>query len=190
MGAIASQITSLTIVYSTVYSDADQRKHQSSASLAFVWGIHRGPVNSPHKWPVTRKIFPFDDVIILWVGVELATGHCRNQRLLRLVTHKCISRPQWVNLLLPKVDTWLRRYLPTLAPVRRQTTSRTNVDWLPIGSLETNCEIWIRWQTFSKMHFKMASAKCYPFCSGLIVLILTKQNKSENRPFIATVQHW
>ena len=64
MGAIASQITSLTIVYSTVYSDADQRKHQSSASLAFVWGIHRGPVNSPHKWPVTRKIFPFDDVIM------------------------------------------------------------------------------------------------------------------------------
>ena len=43
MGAIASQITSLTIVYSIVYSDADQRKHQSSASLAFVRGIHRGP---------------------------------------------------------------------------------------------------------------------------------------------------
>ena len=57
MGAIASQITSLTIVYSTVYSDADQRKHQSSASLAFVRGIHRGPVNSPHKWPVTQKCF-------------------------------------------------------------------------------------------------------------------------------------
>ena len=64
MGTVASQITSLTIVYSTVYSDADQRKHQSSASLAFVWGIHRGPVNSPHKWPVTRKMFPFDDVIM------------------------------------------------------------------------------------------------------------------------------
>ena len=47
MGAIASQITSLTIVYSTVYSDADQRKHQSSASLAFVRGIHRWPVNFP-----------------------------------------------------------------------------------------------------------------------------------------------
>ena len=61
MTAIASQITSLTIVYSTVYSDADQRKHQSSASLAFVWG----PVNSPHKWPVTRKMFPFDDVIMI-----------------------------------------------------------------------------------------------------------------------------
>ena len=65
MGSIASRITSLVIVYSTVYSDADQSKHQSSASLAFVWGIHRRPVtvNSPHKWPVTRKMFPFDDVI-------------------------------------------------------------------------------------------------------------------------------
>ena len=65
MGAISSQITSLTIVYSTVYSDADLRKHQSSASLAFVRGIHRGLVNSPHKWPVTRKMFPFDDVNML-----------------------------------------------------------------------------------------------------------------------------
>ena len=64
MGAIASQITNLAKVYSTVYSDADQRKHQSSASLAFVQVIHRGPVNSPHKWPVARKIFPFDDVIM------------------------------------------------------------------------------------------------------------------------------
>ena len=58
MSAIASQITSLTIVCSTVYSDADQRKHHSSALLAFGRGIHRGPVNSPHKWPVTRKMFP------------------------------------------------------------------------------------------------------------------------------------
>ena len=64
MGAIASQITSLTIVYSTVYTDEDQRRHQSSASLAFVRGIHRGPVNPPHKWPVTRKMSPFDDVIM------------------------------------------------------------------------------------------------------------------------------
>ena len=65
MGAIASQITSLTIVFSTVYSDADQRNHQSSVPLAFVQGIHRGPVNSPHKWPVTRKMFPFDGVIMI-----------------------------------------------------------------------------------------------------------------------------
>ena len=67
MSALASQITSLTIVYSTVYSHTDQRKHQSSASLAFGWGIHRGPVNSPHQWPVTRKSIPFDDAIMTWL---------------------------------------------------------------------------------------------------------------------------
>ena len=64
MGAVASQITSLMIVYSIVYSGRDQRKHQSSASLAFVRGIHRWPVNSPHKGPVTRKMFPCDDIIM------------------------------------------------------------------------------------------------------------------------------
>ena len=65
--SIASQITSLTIVHSSVYSDADQGKHQSSASLAFVRGIHRRPVNSPHKGPVTRKMFPFDDAVMFSV---------------------------------------------------------------------------------------------------------------------------
>ena len=65
MTMLASQITSLTVVYSIVYSGVNQRKHQSSASLAFVREIHRGPVNFPHKWPVTRKMFPFDDVIMM-----------------------------------------------------------------------------------------------------------------------------
>ena len=59
MNAMASRITGVSSVCSTVCSGADQRKHQSSASLTFVGGIHRWPVNSPHKWPVTRKIFPF-----------------------------------------------------------------------------------------------------------------------------------
>ena len=63
ISAMASQITRLTIVFSNVYSGADQRKHQSSAPLAFVWGIHRWPVNFPHKRPVARKMFPFDDVM-------------------------------------------------------------------------------------------------------------------------------
>ena len=63
-GAMASQITSLMIVPSTVYKGADLRKHQSSTSLAFVRRIHRWPVNVPRKWPVTRKMFPFDDVIM------------------------------------------------------------------------------------------------------------------------------
>ena len=69
MSTMASQITNLAIVYSTIYSGTDERKHQSSASLAFVrWipvtGEFRWPVNSPHKGPITRKIFPFDDVIM------------------------------------------------------------------------------------------------------------------------------
>ena len=64
MNANASQITGVSIVYSNVCSGADQRKHQSSTSLAFVVGIHRWSVNSPHKGPVTRKNFPFDDVIM------------------------------------------------------------------------------------------------------------------------------
>ena len=87
MDAIASQITSLTIVYSTVYSDADQRKHQSSASLAFVRRIPRWPANSPHKWPVTRKIFPFDDVVIF-------TENWTNSNLTKNSTNKMPSLVQ------------------------------------------------------------------------------------------------
>ena len=64
MGAMASQITGVLIVCSTFCSGAHQRKHQCSASPAFVMGIHRWPVDSPHKEPVTPKLFPFDDVIM------------------------------------------------------------------------------------------------------------------------------
>ena len=63
MSTMASRIASLTLIRSKVYSGEDQRNHQSSASLAFVCGIHRWPVNSLYKGPVTRKMFPFDDVI-------------------------------------------------------------------------------------------------------------------------------
>ena len=65
MGVMASQITKVPIVYSTVYSGADQRKHQSSALMALCEG--NSPVTGefpPHKGPVTRKLFPFDDVIV------------------------------------------------------------------------------------------------------------------------------
>ena len=65
MSAVPSQITGVTIIYPTICSDADQRKHQSSTSLAFVWGIDWLPVNFPQKGPVTRKRFPFDDVIMI-----------------------------------------------------------------------------------------------------------------------------
>ena len=74
MTAMVSQITGVSIVYSTVWSGADQRKRQSSASLAFMRGIHRWPVNSPHKRPVTRKMFPFNDVIMAPVDVIADNG--------------------------------------------------------------------------------------------------------------------
>ena len=72
MDAMASHITSLTIVYHLFRHR--WKKHQSSASLAFVRGIHRWPVNSPHKGPVTWKMFPFDDVIML---AAVTTPQCR-----------------------------------------------------------------------------------------------------------------
>ena len=87
MSAMASQITSLMIVYSRVYSGADHRKHQSSASLAFMRGIHRRPGNSPHKGPVTRKMFPFDYVIMSWQTlntndkIPITTANVFNQPL-------------------------------------------------------------------------------------------------------------
>ena len=64
MSSTSSQITSVSMVCSIVGSGADRRRHQSSASLAVVRGIHRWLVNSPHKWPVTWKMFLFDDVIM------------------------------------------------------------------------------------------------------------------------------
>ena len=97
MSTMASQITSRTIVYSTAYSGAVQRKHQSSTSLAFVWGIHRWPVNSPHKVPVKRKMFPFDDVIM--VGTRVGSSvrpsfyprFCITSNWLRLYLFKIIT---------------------------------------------------------------------------------------------------
>ena len=83
MSEIASQITSLTIVYSTVYSGTNQRKHQSSASLAFVRGIHG---EFPAQRPETRKMFPVDDVImsVLFNQYEVTA-------LLNSLNKKCVA---------------------------------------------------------------------------------------------------
>ena len=117
---MASQITSLTIIYWTVYSGADQWKYQSSASLAVVLGIHRWPVNSPHKGPVTRKLFPFDDVIMtagVWHGWVITSHRKLWEVLINCVLEKkChYKRPkvEWLvyddgiyALLLKKVEKW------------------------------------------------------------------------------------
>ena len=99
MGTIGSQITRLTTVYSTVYSGPDQRKHQSSASLAFVGGIHRWPVNSPHKGPVTRKKFLFDDVIMTCCWCILSTasrGHWCFTKSTNILNWTAFHlRPRW-----------------------------------------------------------------------------------------------
>ena len=103
MGAMASQITSLTIVYSTVYSSADRRKYKSSTSLAIVRGLHRWPVNSPHKGPATRKMFPFDDVIMKFGGNFICWHlfcHWMTRQLCCCVLGKSFYRyihPEWKN---------------------------------------------------------------------------------------------
>ena len=121
MNTIASQITSLTIIYSTVYSGADQIKHQSSASLAFVRGIHRWPVNSPHKGPVTRKMFPFDDVIMwyTWLIHSCSSG----------LLHWQWGNQKRGNLLIapvPVKEPW-RTWLIWVHHKTRQSTNRVNV---------------------------------------------------------------
>ena len=107
MGTMASQITSLTIVYSNVHSGPDQRKHQSSTSLAFVWGIPRWPVNSPCKWPVTRKMFPFDDVIM---------------------TKKC--QPRTCRSGASPVDTWSNKNVVITSKRRHNVISTSYVCWV------------------------------------------------------------
>ena len=107
MSAMASQITSLTIVYSIVYSGADQRKHQSSASLAFVRGIHRWPVNSPHKGSVTRKLVLFDNVMMnKFVTAELiqtlATTNNNSHKIRKITTTMLVIQTvlRWTIILL------------------------------------------------------------------------------------------
>ena len=109
---MASQITSLTIVYSTVYSGADQRKQQSLASLAFVRGIHRWPVNSPPKGPVTQKIFPFDDVIMYRHHFNIAT-----------TLSKTLKRTRWLSY-------WDTFNLNSLAPGKSGGGFQTSIFYL------------------------------------------------------------
>ena len=91
MGAMASQITGVSIVSSTVCSGAYHGKHQSSASLVFVRGIHGKPVNSPHKGPVTRKLFP------------LMTSSCNeNSRMRVILTETWIEESRKLFMMLSK----------------------------------------------------------------------------------------
>ena len=105
MSAIASQITNLAIVYSTVYSDTGRRKHQNSASLAFVRGIHREPANSPYKGPVTRKN------VSIWWRHHGWPGDTKSQGIDSLTFRdlsKIFSRILWIAgiVLLMRISSW------------------------------------------------------------------------------------
>ena len=106
MSTMAPQITSLTIVYSTGYSGSDQRKHQRSASLAFVRGIHRWPVNSPHKWPVTGKMFPFDDVIMFCLPTLEVLARCFINTFLHTSKASVTKSLSWIQLH-DQYKTWI-----------------------------------------------------------------------------------
>ena len=112
------------IVYSSIYWGTYERKHQSSASLAFVRGIHRWPVNSSHKGPVTWKMSPFDDVIMKGPYITVAEqGLC-----------------QWVKLLhWERFPQWLRPHLA----IDREWTHILNLLLLPLISQATAWLLWV-----------------------------------------------
>ena len=115
MSAMASQINGFSVVCSTVGSGADQTNHQNSTSLAFVRRIHRWPVNSLHKGPATRKMFPFDDVIMsqICVPVIVITLHqlsiCKIWGLIS-DNHCSLSYRFMVTSISKNVSIWLWYY--------------------------------------------------------------------------------
>ena len=165
MGEMASQLTGASIVCLTICTGAYQRKHQTSASLAFVRGIHRWPMDSPHKGPVTRKSSHLMTSSCKGRGEQLSpseTSHFFNSlRPCVRVTHICVS-----NLTIMGSDNGL-------SPVLRQAIIWINARILLIGASGTNfSEISIEIHTFpfKKMQLKMSSGKWRPSCLGLNVL--------------------
>ena len=115
MSALVSQIAGVPMFSTTVCSGVDRRKHQSSASVAFVRGFQRWPVNSPHKRPVTRKMFKFDDVVIIQQPLH-SFGRCRAYEVFRQQSHcpkQCWPRPVLHGFTRPqrvKTPSWILLY--------------------------------------------------------------------------------
>ena len=123
ISAMASQTTSISIVYSTIYWGADQRKHKNSASLGFVRGIHRWPLNSPHKGPVTRKMFSFDVVIM--------TKKWRHRDFQIMTPYRVIDTERY----------WFRLWL---AVVRRQAITWTDMIYFNRALLNLKCIFFVK----------------------------------------------
>ena len=108
----ASKITRVSIVCSTIHLGADQRKHQTSASMAFVRGIHRWPANSPHKGTVTRKMFLFDDVIMRLEHVHVSNKCLYYLKLLAVLSewNSCQLQSWMITTIMMTTITFLRWY--------------------------------------------------------------------------------
>ena len=136
MGAIASQITSLTVVYSTVYWDADQRKHQSSASLAFVWG------NSPGTGEFPAQMASNAENISIWwrhhvddITTTKRRAYFMVYTVLAVVIHDSCARSRYqgqgqviashsicgMYLLVPALDTCFRHTRPYMPYASHRT---------------------------------------------------------------------
>ena len=100
MTTMAPQITSLTVVDSTVYSDADQRKHQSSASLAFVWGIHRDRWIPRTKGRLRGKCFHLMTSSCSALTGELWSVYCESFGESAITVVHCITRCPHRNMIL------------------------------------------------------------------------------------------
>ena len=128
------------IVYSTVYSGADQGKHESSASLAFMRGIHRWLVNSPHKRPVTRKMLSFDDVImpsilcaagILSCIIEVFAGqfYPYNSGILHQLSGNHMIRPVPKEAILTDMLYLILKRTALTIKMKQTTTKRVPISW-------------------------------------------------------------
>ena len=142
MSAMVSQITGVSVVCSTVCWGTDQRKYQSYASVAFVRGIHRSPVDSPHKGPVTRKMFPFDDVLVICYmnrtddTVTLLKWFIYHAMYIQSIVYMQLY---WFRFRLTVVSWW--RHDIEAIPARRPLCEGTGHQW-SLLTKNTNAKLW------------------------------------------------
>ena len=151
MSAMASLITGVSIVSLIVCSGADQRNHQRSASLAFVRGIHRWPVESFHQGPVMREMLPFDDVIMFYsaamcnpsCGWVIVASHYRMQEPQHdfgfdLANLWFYIRYIYATSFIVVVGTNLLGWSPCVIVSARSHTCRSMIAYTQIWNVQTN----------------------------------------------------
>ena len=139
---VVSQITSVRVVYSIVYSDADQRKTSKLSVTGHCGGISPGPVNSPHKGPVTRKMFPFDDAIMKNQATSMDNAnqiYILLNQFLKKILNLLWSEIHYITP--PAADAW--------PPNRRQANSNDHacltVIWVTKEACHVTNKFWFWW---------------------------------------------